>query len=122
MSEIVQVTVRIAPTATEQQVVIDNWLQMPAGTRCAGDAAVVIVEGALFDRTGPHDVRIVALGAGCVCCLGLVPFRVALVRVLRRYRPRALLLLVASGAHLPSLRQLLASGRLGVSFELDAPL
>ena len=103
----VQITLRVARDAAARQAVLDAWLALAPAPRA------VIAEGAMFDLAAPDDVEIVRLGAGCPCCLGLVPLRVALTRLLRRVRPRALLLLVAGDAHLPRLRALLASGELG---------
>jgi hypothetical protein len=53
------------------------------------------------------------VAAGCLCCVGLVPLRVTLTRLLRTVRPRSLLLLVATDDHLPRLRALLVAGELG---------
>jgi hypothetical protein len=53
------------------------------------------------------------VAAGCLCCVGLVPLRVTLTRLLRTVRPRSLLLLVATDDHLPRLHALLVAGELG---------
>jgi hypothetical protein len=103
----VQVFVVCARAAAAQQA-LDAWLANPQPAPRA-----VIAEGALFGVDAPADVSVVRLAAGCVCCLGLVPLRVSLTRLLRSVRPRSLLLIVASDEHLPRLRALLASGDLG---------
>jgi len=109
-----RVTLVCARAAAAQQA-LTAWLeQAPAAPRA------VIVEGALFAFDAAADVSVVRLAAGCVCCLGLVPLRVSLTRLLRSVRPRSLLLIVASDEHLPRLRALLASGDLG-SLELVEP-
>jgi hypothetical protein len=114
----VQVTLQVARDAAVRQAALDAWLAVAPAPRA------VIAEGALVSLAVPDDVDIVRLAAGCPCCLGLVPLRVALTRLLRSVRPRALLLLVADDAHLPRLRVLLDSGDLGalaVSAGADAP-
>lgn len=103
----VQVTLRVARDAAQRQAALDAWLASAPAPRA------VVVEGALAALAAPDDVEIVRLAAGCPCCLGLVPLRVALARLLRARRPRALLLLVAGDAHLPRLHAMLASGELG---------
>jgi hypothetical protein len=59
------------------------------------------------------------MGAGCVCCMGQVPLRVGLTRMVRALRPDVVLLVLASGEHLARVRALLADGSLGVRFELE---
>jgi hypothetical protein len=103
----VQVFVVCARAVAAQQA-LDAWLASPHSAPRA-----VMAEGALFGVDAPADVSVVRLAAGCVCCLGLVPLRVSLTRLLRSVRPRSLLLIVASDEHLPRLRSLLASGDLG---------
>lgn len=104
----VELTLRRARGPQQQQAAIDAWLDATAPTA----PRAVVAEGALFELTVPDDVALARLAPGCVCCLGLVPLRVTLTRLLRA-RPRALLLLVAADDHLPQLRALLASGELG---------
>jgi hypothetical protein len=111
-----RVVLRVARGAAAQQAALAAWLAAtPAGRRA------VIAEGAFTPLDAPAEVEIARLAAGCVCCLGLVPLRVALTRLLRSARPRELLLLVASDAHLPRLRALLAGGELGLLDLVDAP-
>jgi hypothetical protein len=113
-SQPVELTLRRARGAQQQQAAIDAWLaaSLAAPPTAAQTARAVIAEGALFELTVPDDVALARLAPGCVCCLGLVPLRVTLTRLLRA-RPRALLLLVAADDHLPQLRALIASGDLG---------
>ena len=76
----------------------------------------IVVEGASFALQIPEGVSVERLAAGCVCCVGQVPLRVALTRTLRRMdsqRPRAVLLLLAQGEHLPRLRAQVERGELG---------
>jgi len=103
----VQVTVRVARDAAGRQAALDAWLASAPAPRA------VIAEGALAALAAPDDVEVVRLAAGCPCCLGLVPLRVTLARLLRARRPRALLLLVAGDTHLPRLHAMLSAGELG---------
>jgi hypothetical protein len=100
-------TLRSARGAVEQQAVLDAWLTAaPAAPRA------VIAEGALWPlRAG--DAELVQLAA-CPCCLGSVPLRVTLTRLLRQVRPRTLLVLLASPEHLPRLRQQIEEGSFGL--------
>ena len=105
---------RVAVATDGLQRHVDAWLtQHPTGVR------TIIVEGALAAIDAPDDVAITRLAGGCVCCLGQVPLRVALVRSVRALHPEHVLLLLASGAHLDRIRALLSDGSLGVSFELE---
>lgn len=79
----------------------------------------VIAEGTLQPLSAPSDVIVSQLMAGCVCCQGQVPLRVALIRILRTARPRLLLLLVGGGTHHEQLRALLSDGSLGVQLEVE---
>ena len=104
----VRVTLCQARAPAARQAALDAWLAAtPERPRA------VIAEGAFVDLAAPADVTVARLAAGCVCCLGLVPLRVTLTRLLRTVRPHALLLLVAADEHLPRLRALLDSGELG---------
>ena len=106
-------TLRCARGAAAQQAELDAWLTTSPGTPRA-----VIAEGALWPLQA-DGAEIVQLAA-CPCCLGAVPLRVALTRLLRRSRPRALLVLLASPEHLPRLRQQVEGGSLGL-LRLDPP-
>jgi hypothetical protein len=100
--------------AGDAQRLADAWLEAHAGERRA-----VLVEGAFIPLVAPDGVAVERLTAGCPCCLGQVPLRVALVRLVRAVRPQALLLLLAGGDHLARLQALLADGSLGVRFEVE---
>jgi hypothetical protein len=113
----VSATLRAAAGEAERDAAIAAWLRSPAAARTPRRA--VLVEGALFTRSGPQEVPLVGLGAGCPCCAGSVALRVALGRTLRALRPEAVLLLLAGGEHLPRLRQMLEGGGMGVRFEIE---
>lgn len=99
-------TLRCARGAVAQQAALDAWLAAsPAAPRA------VIAEGALWPLQAA-DAEVVQL-AGCPCCLGAVPLRVTLTRLLRQSQPRALLVLLASSEHLPRLRQQIEGGSFG---------
>ena len=104
----VRVALRVAQGSAAQKAALDDWLAAAPPAPCA-----VLAEGAFIDLDAPAAVEVVRLAAGCMCCLGIVPLRVALTRLLRAHRPQSLLLLVATDAHLPRLRALLDSGDLG---------
>lgn len=104
--------IRSKPAACQQDVV-DRWLaDHPRGRR------VIIAEG-FGSFIAPDDVRVARLGGGCVCCIGQVPLRVTLTRLIRAERPEHLLLLLADVRHLPQVRTLLTDGSLGVRLELE---
>lgn len=105
--------VAVAP-ASGQQARLDAWLARHGSGRRA-----VVAENALAPLLVPADVALVRLAPGCVCCVGQVPLRVTLGRTVRAHRPDDILLLLASGEHLPRVRALLADGSLGVSFSLE---
>jgi G3E family GTPase len=107
-------TVQVA-RGPDAQAALDQWRARPAAGRRA-----LVIEGAFDPLVVPADLPVLRLAAGCVCCLGQVPLRVGLVRLLRAERPAELLLLLASDAHLPRVRALLADGSLGVACEVDS--
>ena len=96
------------------QRAVDAWLAATSGSRRA-----VLIEGAFSALDVPPGVPVTRLGAGCVCCMGQVPLRVGLTRMVRALRPDVVLLVLASGEHLARVRALLADGSLGVRFELE---
>lgn len=105
--------VRVAAPA-EQQAQLDRWLAVaPAGGRA------VVAESGFVPLVAPEDVPLAHLAPGCVCCVGQVPLRVTLGRLVRAHRPQHILLLLATAEHLPRVRALLADGSLGVRFELE---
>ena len=100
--------------AGDAQPAVDAWLAATSGSRRA-----VLIEGAFSALDVPPGVPVTRLGAGCVCCMGQVPLRVGLTRMVRALRPDVVLLVLASGEHLARVRALLADGSLGVRFELE---
>jgi hypothetical protein len=105
-------SVLVGDAAAQQAV--DSWLAAnPSGRRA------VVVEGVFSSLEVPSDVPLARLGAGCVCCLGQVPLRVGLTRLVRSERPDAVLLVLSHGEHLERVRALLADGSLGVRFSLE---
>jgi hypothetical protein len=106
----------VAARGSDAQAALDAWWARPATGRRA-----LAVEAAFAPLDLPPDLPVLRLAAGCVCCLGQVPLRVGLLRLLRAERPAELLLLLASDAHLPRVAALLADGSLGVRFEVNAP-
>lgn len=110
-----RLVLRAARGRVEQQTAIDAWLRArgPAG-------AAIVAEGAFYELAVPPDVALVRLAAGCVCCVGLLPLKVTLARLVRTHRPAWLLLLVADATHLDRVRTLVAGGTLGVLLEEHA--
>ena len=105
-------TVRVQ--GSEAQHTVDAWLaEEPAGRRA------VIVENPFADVQLPDDVPLTRLGGACPCCLGQLPLRVALVRLVRTWRPEAVLLVLSGGEHAGRVRALLADGSLGVRFDVE---
>ena len=98
----------------EQQQRLDEWLLRHAHTRRA-----VIAENAFGRLALPADVPLLRLAAGCVCCIGLVPLRVGIARIVRAHRPDTLLLVLGSGDHVERVRTLLTDGSLGARFHMD---
>jgi hypothetical protein len=99
--------------AGDLQRIVDAWLAAAPPARLA-----VVIEGAFSTLELPPEVPLTRLGAGCVCCMGQVPLRVGLTRMVRSVRPDAVLLVLAHGDHLARVRALLADGSLGVRFEV----
>jgi hypothetical protein len=100
--------------AGDLQRTVDNWMMASPRSRPA-----VVVEGALGSLELPPGVPLTRLGGGCVCCMGQVPLRVGLTRMVRSVRPDTVLLVLAHGEHLARVRALLADGSLGVRFEVE---
>ena len=99
---------------SEAQQTVDAWLAgAPSGRRA------VIVENPFADVQVPGDVPLTRLGGACPCCLGQLPLRVALVRLVRTLRPQAVLLVLSGGEHAGRVRALLADGSLGVRFDVE---
>ncbi len=121
--EALHVTLVQARGAAAQQAALDAWLQACDARSGAADRGpcAVVVEGPSFALQAPEAVPVQRLAAGCVCCVGQVPLRVALARSARAMdagRPRSILLLVGSDEHLPRLRAQIERGELGEGIEL----
>jgi G3E family GTPase len=99
---------------TDGQRAVDAWLAETASARRA-----IIVEGVFLGIEAPADVPVTSLASGCVCCLGQLPLRVSLVRLVRSLRPEAILLVLSGGEHAARVRALLADGSLGVRFDVE---
>lgn len=108
-----RVTIRLAAPA-DQQGQLDAWLALPSN----GPRAVV-AECGFAPLEAPDGVALACLAPGCVCCVGQVPLRVTLTRIVRTHRPDDLLLLLATPHHVPRVRALLADGSLGVRFDVE---
>jgi len=108
VNERVAVTVQPARGASAQQAALDAWVDVNHG---AGRLAV-IAEGLFGELVAAEGTCVRQLAAGCVCCVGSVPLRVTLTRVLREHRPARLLLLLASDQHLERVTQALCEGTL----------
>jgi hypothetical protein len=106
--------VRICAVApVDRQGAVGRWIALhPHGRRA------ILAEG-FGSFTAPDNVAVARLGGGCVCCVGQVPLRVTLMRLMRGERPEHLLLLLADDQHLPRVRSLLTDGSLGVRLELE---
>lgn len=113
----IAVTLRVARGRAAQQAALDAWID---ARRAAADGRglAVIAEGAFFELNCPAGVALARLAPGCVCCVGAVPLRTTLVRIVRAHRPAELLLLIAADEHLERVRRLLAEARLGVPVSL----
>ena len=106
----IDTTILVARNAA-RQAALDAWLTT------ASRPAAVVAEG-WEPLAVAEDIALACVNAGCVCCVGQMPFRVALVRLLRAARPRSLLILVQSADHLSRVRALAADGTLGVTLAL----
>jgi hypothetical protein len=99
--------------SVDRQDAVDRWVAAhPEGRRA------ILTEG-LGSFTTPDGIAVARLGGGCVCCIGQVPLRVTLTRLMRAERPEHLLLLLADDQHLPRIRSLLTDCSLGVRLELE---
>jgi hypothetical protein len=105
---------KVVVGAGDPQRTVDAWLAATFPSRPA-----VVVEGAFSTLEVPPEVPVTRLGGGCVCCMGQVPLRVGLTRMVRATRPDAVLLVLSRGEHLARVRALLADGSLGVRFEVE---
>ncbi|MFN7570566.1 MAG: hypothetical protein ACK5TK_03775 [Betaproteobacteria bacterium] len=107
--------VRVARGATAQQAALDAWLD--ARRQAADESpAAVVAEGAFFDLALPDGIALLRLAPGCACCVGQLPLRVGLMRLLRERRPQSVLLLIASDEHRQRIEEMLREGALGMAF------
>jgi len=104
----------VAVNDGEVQRAVDAWLAATLLERRA-----VIVENPFAEVQLPDDVPLTRLGGACPCCLGQLPLRVAIVRLVRSQRPDAVLLLLTGAEHADRVRALLADGSLGVRFLVE---
>jgi len=89
--------------------VVDDWLvRYPQGRRA------LVVEGLFALPRVPPDVATVRLAPGCVCCIGQLPLRVALMRLVRQHRPEHVLLVLSDLSHRAAVETLIADPRLGL--------
>ncbi|HTT11702.1 MAG TPA: hypothetical protein VMG60_12485 [Burkholderiaceae bacterium] len=109
----------VARGKTAQQAAIDAWLRERSDAG-SGARLAVVAEGAFFELVVPPQFALERLAAGCVCCVGLLPLRVTLTRLLRTFRPDRVLLLLADASHVERLQALVASGQLGVTLEQES--
>lgn len=65
----------------------------------------VIIEGGPGTLLAPAGVELVQLAPGCICCMGQLPLRVTVARLLRQVKPVSLWIEVSMRDHLPALRQ-----------------
>jgi hypothetical protein len=82
--------------------------------------AAVVLEAALAGQPEiepSEDISVHVHAFGCPCCTGSLPLVVSLGRILRRERPKLLILSIVSAAHRQSLAALL-SDRFGETLEL----
>jgi hypothetical protein len=100
-------------SAAQGQAALDRWL---AGNPAAPRA---VLSDNLQPLEVPDGIPFAQLVAGCACCAGQLPLKVALIRLLRGHRPRSLLLLVGDGRHVDRVRALLADGTLGASLRVE---
>ena len=98
----------------EAQLAVDAWLSKTMSERRA-----VVFESPFDEVHVPDDVPVVRLGGACACCLGQLPLRVAIVRLMRSQRPAAVLLLLSGPEHANRVRALLADGSLGICFDVE---
>lgn len=107
----------VVAVGAAQSAAVRGWLGAhPTGRR------VILAEAGLQALDVPPDVPLIRLMAGCICCVGQVPMRVALVRLLRHERPDDLLVIIADDDHLDRVQALLQSEQFGLSFDPDVPV
>lgn len=77
------------------------------------------IDGAVLDSCG---VAIREIAGGCMCCVGGVPFRVALTELIRRARPSRVLIEPSGLGRVSEIKRTLAEGPLATAVEVCATL
>ncbi len=80
----------------------------------------VILEGGLGTLSAPPGVTLHQLAAQCVCCVGQLPLRVTLARIIRLEKPQRLILEITHTEHLAQIAALLRSGSFGEHLCLES--
>jgi G3E family GTPase len=106
--------IHVGVVTAGRQDIVDRWAADHADGRRA-----VVCEGLFAALVAPPGVSVAHLAPGCVCCVGQLPLRVTLTRLMRSERPDHLLLLLANAEHLPRVRTMLTDGSLGIRLELE---
>ena len=107
-----RLTLDVAAGAAAQQRALDAWATTAPAPRAA------LVEGGFHDLESPPETTVARLAPGCVCCVGSVPMRVALTRLLRQQRPASVLLLIAANTHRERVERMLTSAPLDAAVEI----
>src|SRR5437016_14401311 len=80
----------------------------------------VLLEGGPGTFSAPPGVILHQLAAQCVCCVGQLPLRVTLARIIRLEKPQRLILEVTHTEHLAQIANLLRSGNFGEHLRLES--
>lgn len=103
--------VTVAPLGESPQRQVDRWHAALVGS----NPGAVVIEGAFIPVNPPSDVPLLRVAGGCVCCTGHLVLKVELTRLLRRFRPDRVLMLVAGDDdHIERFAAQLAAGELGI--------
>ncbi len=79
----------------------------------------VIVEGGPGNLSAPTGITLHQLAAQCVCCVGQLPLRVTLARIIRLEKPARIVLELLHAEHLEQALALLQSGSFGAHLQLE---
>ncbi len=107
-------------TSQPRQGVI-NAARDPGGTGGAGDPGDARDPGG----AGEAGVSVELVAPGCPCCLGLLPFRIGLIRLLRRtstHPPSLLLINAGAFGHVAEIRRTLLRAPFTALLRLDATI
>ncbi len=80
----------------------------------------VILEGGPGNLSAPTGVTLHQLAAQCVCCVGQLPLRVILARIIRQEKPARIVLELLHAEHLERALELLQSGSFGEHLQLES--